>query len=62
VDHIILGNAQKLVLVAQTASTATTAYVYFITAGAVAGTSDVVTLVGTLTLDVAGTWISGNFV
>ena len=62
IDHIILGNSQKLVLVAQTASTATTAYVYFITAGSTAGTNDVVNLVGTITLDAAGTWSTVNFV
>jgi len=60
----IMGNSQKGIVVAATASTATTAYVYEITSGATGGTSDVVTLIGTVYLAAGSTmadWVSGNF-
>jgi hypothetical protein len=61
----VMANDQKAIVVAATASTATTAYVYQITAGSTAGTSDVVTLIGTVYL-AAGTtmadWNAANFV
>jgi hypothetical protein len=60
----VMGNSQKGVVVAATASTATTAYVYEITSGSTAGTSDVVTLVGTVYLAAGSTmadWVVGNF-
>jgi hypothetical protein len=60
----IMGNSQKGIVVAATASTATTAYVYEITSGSTGGTSDVVTLIGTVYLAAGSTmadWVSGNF-
>jgi hypothetical protein len=64
-DTFIMGSSQKAIVVASTASTATTAYVYQITSGSTAGTSDVVTLVGTVYL-AAGTtmadWNAANFI
>jgi hypothetical protein len=61
----VMANDQKAIVVAATASTATTAYVYQITAGSTAGTSDVVTLIGTIYL-AAGTtmadWNAANFI
>lgn len=60
----VMGNNQKAIVVAATASTATTAYVYEITAGSTAGTSDVVTLIGTVYLAAGSTmadWTAANF-
>lgn len=60
----VMGNNQKAIVVAATASTASTAFVYEVTAGSTAGTSDVVTLIGTVYLAAGSTmadWTAANF-
>ena len=58
--EIVMDNNQKAVIFVATASTATTANMYYVTAGSTAGTNDTVTLVGTVSLTTGDTM--ANFV